>query len=95
MHMNPAKTILDLIGVPKAAEVTGKHVSRIYRWTKPASRGGTGGVVPHADALKLLAYCHEASIPLTPADFMQEPSVVSEQEEGGSAPVSAAATGEH
>jgi hypothetical protein len=47
MHMEPAKSILDRIGYAKAAEVTGKHISRVYRWTYPAGvREGTGGIIP-------------------------------------------------
>ena len=80
MHMNPAKTILDRIGVPKAAEVTGKSVSRVYRWARPASRGGTDGIIPHMDALKLLDHCRAEGIPLTEADFLKAPSIVSDGE---------------
>jgi len=79
MHMNPAKSILDRVGFPKAAKVTGKHISRVYRWAQPTSRGGTNGVIPHADALKLLAYCRAECVPVTEADFMQAPSIAPDQ----------------
>jgi hypothetical protein len=75
MHMEPAKTILDRIGFEKAAEVTGKHLSRVYRWTYPTSRGGTGGVIPHAESLKLLAYSRSSGLGLSEADFLKQPSV--------------------
>jgi hypothetical protein len=77
--MDPAKSILHLIGYEKAAEVTGKHISRVYRWTYPSGvREGTGGVVPHADAIKLLEYARSAGLNLSEADFMQAPSIVPE-----------------
>lgn len=74
--MDPAKSILAHIGVEKAAEITGKHISRIYRWTHPKERGGTGGVIPHDDALKLLEYARGADIPITEADFLRHPAAV-------------------
>lgn len=84
--MDPAKTILDLIGFEKAAEVTEKSISRVYRWTYPSgAREGTGGIIPHADALKLLDYCRANNIPLAEADFMKAPSVVAESEQQGAA----------
>jgi hypothetical protein len=86
MHMDPAKTILDLIGYEKAAEVTGKHISRVYRWTYPSGvREGTGGIIPHADAIKLLAYARTERLPLDEAAFMRAPSIVPEPEQQGAA----------
>lgn len=83
MHMEPAKSILDRIGYPKAAEVTGKHISRVYRWTYPAGvREGTGGIIPHADAIKLLEYCRAQEIPLSEADFMKAPTVAAPEQQG-------------
>jgi hypothetical protein len=82
MHMEPAKSILDLIGVESAARVTGKSISRIYRWMYPAGpRQGTGGVIPHGDALKLLDYGREQDLrwsngaPLQESDFLRKPSI--------------------
>ena len=80
MHMNPAKMILDRIGVQKAAAVTGKSITRVYRWAKPASRGGANGIIPHMDALKLLDHCRAEGIPVTEVDFMQAPSIASDGE---------------
>jgi hypothetical protein len=81
--MEPAKSILDRIGVEAAARVTGKHISRVYRWTYPASRGGTGGVIPHAEALKLLDHARASGIEMTEADFMKPPSVFDVPEDQG------------
>ena len=81
--MEPAKSILDRIGYAKASDLTGKHISRVYRWTYPNGvRGGTGGIIPHADAIKLLGYCRDEGIPLTEADFMKSPSVAAPEQAG-------------
>lgn len=81
--MEPAKTILDRIGYGKAAELTGKHISRVYRWTYPAGvREGTGGIIPHADAIKLLDHCRAEGIPFNEADFMKSPTVAEPEEQG-------------
>ncbi|MEH2508662.1 hypothetical protein V1291_000016 [Nitrobacteraceae bacterium AZCC 1564] len=86
MHMDPAKSILDLIGYDKAAEITGKHISRVYRWTYPSGvREGTGGIIPHVDAIKLLAHARKEKLPLSEADFLKAPSVVTVPEQQGAA----------
>lgn len=86
MHMDPAKSILDRIGYEKAAEVTGTHISRVYRWTYPAgARQGTGGIIPHAAAIKLLAHARENAIALDEADFMRAPSAAVESAQQGAA----------
>lgn len=69
-NLEPASTVIAKIGgVDIAAQVTGKHVSRIYRWTYPREKGGTGGVIPHEDATKLLKHASDHKIELTAADF--------------------------
>lgn len=74
MHLEPAKSVIEKVGgVEVAAKVTGKHISRIYRWMYPAARGGTGGVVPHSDAMKLLDHARSNSIELSPDDFYRAP----------------------
>jgi hypothetical protein len=70
MSCEPAKTVIDKCGGPqKVAEVTGRDVSRVYRWMYPRDRGGTGGIIPHDEATTLLAWAPTASVPLSPADF--------------------------
>lgn len=69
-QLEPARTILAKIGgVDVAAKITGKHVSRIYRWTYPREKGGTGGVVPHEDATKLLEHAKANGVDLVADDF--------------------------
>lgn len=82
--LEPARSVLAKIGgVEVAAKITGKHVSRIYRWTYPREKGGTGGVVPHDDATKLLEYARANSLDLQPADFF---ATASESQQDLSAP---------
>lgn len=68
-HLEPARTVLAKIGVANAAAITGKHISRCYRWMKSRERGGTDGRIPSADAAKLLQYAEANGLELTPADF--------------------------
>lgn len=54
MHMDPAKTIIDVLGgVPTVAEITGAHVSRVRRWRLPLSSGGTDGAIPREHVFPL------------------------------------------
>ncbi len=70
-HLDPAKSVIAKIGIEKVAEVTGKHVSRVYRWMYPKDRGGTGGFIPQADAQALLVYARQKDIALSPAEFIE------------------------
>ncbi len=70
-HLDPARSIIAKIGIEKVAEVTGKHVSRVYRWMYPKERGGTGGFIPQADAQTLLQYSRENGIALSAAEFIE------------------------
>lgn len=71
-HLDPAKSIIAKIGIDAVCDVTGKHVSRVYRWMYPKSRGGTGGLIPQSDAPALLAYAKQNGIDLSPAEFFPE-----------------------
>lgn len=75
-HLDPARSVITKIGIEKVAEVTGKHISRVYRWMYPKERGGTGGVIPHADAATLLAYSREHGIPLSASEFLEPAGAV-------------------
>jgi len=68
-YLEPARTVIGKIGTHRVAAVTGKHVSRVYRWMYPKSRGGTGGLIPQSDMPALLAYAIENQIDLSPAEF--------------------------
>ncbi len=72
-HLDPAKSIIAKIGIDKVSEITGKHVSRVYRWMYPKDRGGTGGLIPQGDAPALLAYAKANEIELDAAEFFAIP----------------------
>ena len=68
-YLEPARTVIGKIGTQRVAAITGKHVSRVYRWMYPKSRGGTGGLIPQSDMPALLTYALENQIDLSPAEF--------------------------
>lgn len=73
-HMDPAKSIIAQFGGPDVVSgITGRSVSRVYRWMYPQSRGGTGGVIPHREAMKLLDHARDHSLDVTADDFLQSP----------------------
>lgn len=66
----PAELIIGKFGGhSKIAEVLGVDVSRVYRWTYPEDRGGTGGLIPQKHQVRLLEAAPELGIELAPADF--------------------------
>lgn len=70
-HLDPAKSVIAKIGTEKVAEITGKHVSRVYRWMYPKDKGGTGGFIPSEDAKALLAWARKNDIALSPSEFLE------------------------
>jgi len=70
-HLEPAKSVIAKVGVEKVSAVTGKHISRVYRWMYPKDRGGTGGIIPQADAFRILAHARTEGIPLSADDFFR------------------------
>jgi hypothetical protein len=79
MHMEPAKTIIDRFGgVEVVAAITGRHVSRVYRWMYPRDRGGTGGLIPQGEARKLLAHAKASNIPVSADEFFLSPEPAEE-----------------
>jgi len=70
-HLDPANTVISKVGgFDAVAEITGAHVSRVYRWTYPAERGGTGGTIPQRYHRTLLDYARGHSIDLSAEDFI-------------------------
>ncbi len=68
--VNVAQRIIEKCGGPEAvAALAGVHVSRVYRWTYPRERGGTGGLIPTRHQTALLEKARDKGIELTPADF--------------------------
>lgn len=69
-QLNPAFSVIKKIGgVALVSTITGRDVSRVYRWTYPKELGGTGGFIPHEEALKLLDHAKVNGLSLTPSDF--------------------------
>ncbi|WP_448952165.1 hypothetical protein [Labrys neptuniae] len=69
-QLNPAFAVIRKVGgVGIVSTITGRDVSRVYRWTYPKSLGGTDGFIPHEEALKLLKFAEEQGLDLTHADF--------------------------
>lgn len=68
--LDPANTVIRALGGFEAvAAITGKHISRVYRWTYPKERGGTGGYIPQTDAEVLLRHARQHDIPITADSF--------------------------
>ena len=73
-HLDPARSIISKLGgVEVVSSITGKHVSRVYRWMYPRERGGTGGLIPTPDARIILEYAGENDVPLEAAEFFAFP----------------------
>lgn len=54
--MEPAKTIIEVLGGPKkVSEIIGIHRTRVSNWMRPREKGGTGGAVPHWHHSTLIA----------------------------------------
>lgn len=66
----PAKAVIDKMGgVVRVSEITGRHISRVYRWMAGKEQGGTGGVIPQGEASKLLAQAKLEGIDLQASEF--------------------------
>lgn len=51
------------------AEICGVHITRVYRWTYPVEKGGSGGLIPTRHQAQLLEGARERGIDLQPTDF--------------------------
>jgi len=72
-RLDPAKAIIEKVGgAHTVAQITGRSVTRVYRWMYPSNRGGTGGLIPHREARKLLEYAAENKIDLKAGEFFGE-----------------------
>lgn len=75
MNCEPASSIIKKFnGLKAVAEITGVSPHTVMRWRYPRSKRGTGGVIPHRHASRLLAAAQEMGIDLSPADFFSEAS---------------------
>lgn len=90
--MNPAQRVIEKCGAGElkrgivvVSEITGVHTTRVYRWTYPKSRGGTGGTIPSQHQQALLDGARTRFIDLSPADFFELPGDSRVIEEGAAA----------
>lgn len=68
--LNPAHHIIEKCGgLDRVAEMTGRHKSRVLRWTWPKERGGTDGLIPSQVQIALLDAARHRGIDLSPEDF--------------------------
>lgn len=70
-ELEPAATIIDRFGGPDAVRaITGASRTRVYRWTQPKAKGGTGGEIPMKPAKKLMAHAKAHGIPINGDVFL-------------------------
>ena len=71
--LNPAHHVIQKHGgVHEVAALTGRHVSRVMRWSWPKERGGTGGLIPTDMQHLLMAGGRAKGVSLSAADFFDE-----------------------
>ena len=77
--MEPANTIIARFGGPaEVAGITGVHRTRVYGWTWPRHKGGTGGLIPQTHIPKLLQAAEARGIQLDGNDFLPAPQEAAE-----------------
>lgn len=74
-----AQAIIEKMGgVIAVSRIVGRAKTRVYSWTYPKVRHGSGGLIPPECQLALLDHARRHNLDLTPGDFFPpEP-----QEEG-------------
>ena len=84
VRFDPAFTIVQKLGGTSAtAEIVGRHPSQITRWMLPlAGSNGRQGVIPMAEAKKILRYAREHGLDIVPGDFFLPSREVGEAERG-------------
>lgn len=69
-YLQPAHSVIEAFGgVDKVSTITGKHISRVYRWMYPKEQGGTGGIIPQPEAAKLLKHARDNGVAVTADSF--------------------------
>ncbi len=70
MASTQAQRIIDKFGgVPQLAQLINRMPQAIYRWTYPASRGGTDGYIPTSAIDEIKAAALMIDLPLTAEDW--------------------------
>lgn len=69
-QLDPARTVIAKAGgVEAVVAVTGKHISRVYRWMRSKEKGGTGGIIPPGSANAILQHAQKTGLPISASDF--------------------------
>lgn len=90
--LTPAHKVIEICGGYHAvAEMTGRHETRVRRWTYAKDKGGTGGLIPSDMQQVLLDGARERGIDLRPEHFFR-PDVASDTDASASAPPDAPQT---
>jgi hypothetical protein len=73
--LNPANLIIERFGgIDTVVGITKASRTRVYRWTQPREKGGTGGLIPHPHASVLLQFAKDNGIAVTGDDFLLMPA---------------------
>lgn len=73
--LDPAASIIERFGgIDTVRGITGASRTRVYRWTQPVERGGTGGIIPIGHIGKLLHYARDNGIEITADEFIPGPA---------------------
>jgi hypothetical protein len=82
----PAEIVIERFGGPeKVAAALGLSRSRVYRWTRPRTRGGSDGLIPAKHQAPLLAAARRRRIALEPADLIPAQRASRRQRDGTAA----------
>ena len=74
--LDPAKTVIskfadsERAGTAIVSEITGAHVTRVYRWMREKAVGGTGGLIPGRHHQQILAAARERGIDLSAEELI-------------------------
>jgi len=71
IRLEPAASVLKLIGVGKTSEITGVGRTQVWRWTQPKSKRGTGGTIPQDHHPVILDYAKKKRLPITAASLIK------------------------
>lgn len=77
--MQPAESIIAKCGGHDVvAQICGVNRTRVFRWTYPPERGGTGGFIPATHHQRLLSGARARGIDLRPEHFFADVPPVDE-----------------
>lgn len=69
--MTTAASLINQLGRQVVADACGVDVSRVYRWTYPTEKGGTGGRIPAKHFQAVLALAKKNGVEVDPWILVQ------------------------